>query len=164
MTLPDASRLLPLVFENVGPILFALAFAAAALDRGKPVADRLLSWLLLLPIGLGGLWSAFFHLFRPALAANAIGWADSPFQFEVGMADLALGVAGCFAVYASFGFRAAVTLIAAIFLAGDGVGHARQMIVARNFAIDNAGPVFWVDLALPAVSLICLHLSRKSRK
>ncbi|WP_374306103.1 DUF6790 family protein [Methylocella sp.] len=164
MSPPSLSSLLPLVFENVGPILFALAFVAAALDRGKPVADRLLSWLLLLPIGLGGLWSAYFHLFQPALAANAIGWADSPFQFEVGMADLALGIAGCFSVYASFGFRAAVTLINAIFLAGDGVGHARQMIVARNFAVDNAGPAFWVDLALPLVSLACLHLSRKSRK
>ncbi len=158
------SEIIPLVLENVGPILFAVALVVAGFDRGKPFADRLLSWLLLLPVGFGGLWSAYFHLFQPELAARAIGWIDSPFQFEVGLADLAIGLSGCFAFFASFGFRAAVTFIAAVFLFGDGVGHARQMIVARNFAIDNAGPVFWVDLALPAIALLALFFSRKSRK
>ncbi|WP_395665301.1 DUF6790 family protein [Methylocella sp.] len=158
------SEIIRLVLQNVAPILFVIALVVAGFDRGKPVADRLLSWLLLLPIGLGGLWSAYFHLFQPELAARAIGWIDSPFQFEVGMADLAIGLAGCFGFFASFGFRAAVTLITAVFLLGDGVGHARQMIVARNFAVDNAGPVFWFDLILPVLALAALFFSRKSRK
>ena len=164
MSLPSLSVVIPLALQNVGPILFVLAFVAAGLDRGKPVADRLLSWLLLLPIGLGGLWSAGFHLFQPELAARAIGWVDSPFQFEVGVADLAIGLAGCFGFFAGYGFRAAVVLISAVFLLGDGVGHARQMIVARNFAIDNAGPVFWFDLALPVIAFAALFFSRGSRK
>lgn len=48
----------------------------------------------------------FFHIAYPELAAHFIDWEDSPFQFEVGMADLAFGVAGCAAFRASHGFKA----------------------------------------------------------
>ena len=54
------------------------------------VAEQFLSWMLLLPIGITGLWAGVFHIFFPAAAAAYIGWQVSPFQFEVGMADLAI--------------------------------------------------------------------------
>ncbi|ACK51367.1 hypothetical protein Msil_2438 [Methylocella silvestris BL2] len=164
MNSPLMATIAEFVLSNFAPLLFVAALLIVAFDRGKPLADRTLSWLLLLPIGLGGLWSAFFHLAFPEVAARAIGWMDSPFQFEVGMADLGIGVAGCLAFRASWGFRAAVVVISAIFFFGDSIGHLRQMIVARNFAIDNAGPVFWLDVALPVLSLIALLLSRRARK
>jgi hypothetical protein len=43
--------------------------------------------VLLLPIGITGLWAGVSHVFFPATAAAHIGWQVSPFQFEVGMAD-----------------------------------------------------------------------------
>lgn len=164
LTAPSPAAAIAFVLYNVGPLLFVVALVVTLFDRGKPFADRTLSWLLLLPIGIGGFWAAFFHLFFPEVAARAIGWMDSPFQFEVGAANLAIGAAGCLAFRASYGFRAATTLIAAIFLFADGIGHARRMIVARDFAPDNAGPVFYVDLALPALGLALLLASRRSRK
>ena len=54
--------------------------------------ERLLAWILLLPIGVTGLWAGVSHVFFPAVAAAHIGWQTSPFQFEVGMADFAIGV------------------------------------------------------------------------
>jgi hypothetical protein len=54
----------------------------------RPAAERFLSWILLLPIGVTGPWAGAFHVFFPATAAALIGWEVSPFQFEVGMADL----------------------------------------------------------------------------
>ena len=104
---------------------------------------------------------AFFHIAYPQVAARFIGWADSPFQFEVGMADLAIGVAGCAAFRSSFGFRAAAVLVNAIFLLGDAVGHVRQMIAAGNFAPGNAGPVFYLDIILPALTIALLLMSRR---
>ena len=117
----------------------------------------------MLPIGVGGLWAGFFHVAYPEMAARFIGWADSPFQYEVGMADLAFGVAGCAAFRASFGFRAAVVLVNAIFLLGDAAGHVRQMIAAGNFAPGNAGPVFYLDIILPVLTLALLMMSKRSR-
>lgn len=151
------------VFRNFMTILFVLALICASIDRRHPIADRFLSWLLLLPIGLGGLWSGFFHIAYPDLAARYIGWEDSPFQFEVGMADLAFGVAGCVAFRASYGFRAATVLFTAIFLMGDAIGHVRQMIVAGNFAAGNAGPLFYLDIILPVTTTVLLLMSRRDR-
>jgi hypothetical protein len=42
-----------------------------------------------------------FHLFFPSIAAADIGWEVSPFQVEVGMADLAIG-ATAFASFSLF--------------------------------------------------------------
>lgn len=160
MDRPAIGSLIRIVLMNLPVILVVAALVCAAFGRRQPAADRLLSWLLLLPVGVGGLWSGFFHIFYPAMAARFIGWEDSPFQFEVGMADLAFGVAGCAAFRASFGFKAAVVLVNAIFLLGDAVGHVRQMTTKGNFAPGNAGPVFYLDIILPLATIILFLMVR----
>ena len=77
--------------RNLPAVLFVVALLVAALRGGsEPATERFLSWLLLLPIGVTGLWAGAFHILFPATAAAYIGWQVSPFQFEVGMADLIL--------------------------------------------------------------------------
>ncbi|MBN8903856.1 MAG: hypothetical protein J0H57_22765, partial [Rhodospirillales bacterium] len=126
--------------RNVPVLLLILSFVLALLPRrGAGFSERLLAWVLLLPLGVTFIWAAVFHLFFPAIAAADIGWQVSPFQFEVGMADLALGVTACLAVRAAWHFRLATVCAASIFLLGDAVGHVRQMLEAGNFAPGNAG-------------------------
>ena len=51
--------LIPFVLRNLPLFLFVAALALAAASRsGAPIADRLLAWILLLPIGVTGLWAA----------------------------------------------------------------------------------------------------------
>lgn len=84
------------VLRNLPALLLVVALVIAAARRGdEPAAERFLSWILLLPIGVTGLWAGAFHVFLPVTAAALIGWEVSPFQFEVGMADLAIGVTAC---------------------------------------------------------------------
>jgi hypothetical protein len=91
----------------------------AALQRGHgSTAERFLSWILLLPIGVTGIWAAIFHLFFPGIAAADIGWQVSPFQFEVGVADLAFGVTACIAFWSGLPFKAAAVCVASIALLG----------------------------------------------
>ena len=155
--------LIPFVLRNLPLFLFVAALALAAASRsGAPIADRLLAWILLLPIGVTGLWAAAFHLFFPEIAAADIGWDPSPFQFEVGMADLAIGATACVSFWRSLDFKAAVVIINAIFLLGDAIGHVGQMIAAGNFASGNAGVPFLDDLILPMLTLILLIIVQRS--
>jgi len=151
------------VLRNLPVFLFMAAIVLAGLNRsGGTIAECLLAWILLLPIGVTGLWAAVFHLFFPEIAAKDIGWEPSPFQFEVGMADLAIGATACVSFWRSLEFKAAAVMASAIFLLGDAVGHVRQMIGAGNFAPGNAGVPFFGDIAFPVLAIILLIIVRRS--
>jgi len=158
------AELIALVLRNAPVFLFIAALAmAAATARSGPAVDRFLAWILLLPVGVSGLWAAVFHLFFPAIAAADIGWEVSPFQFEVGMADLAIGVTACLSFWRNLDFKAAAVLVSSIFLLGDAFGHVEQMLAARNFAPGNAGVPFYSDVALPVLMIVLLIVARRSR-
>jgi hypothetical protein len=151
------------VLRNLPVFLFVAALALAAARRtGGSAPERLLGWILLLPIGVTGIWAAVFHLFFPEIAAADIGWEPSPFQFEVGMADLAIGATACISFWRSLDFKAAVVIINAIFLLGDAIGHVGQMIAGGNFAPGNAGVPFFGDLIFPVLTLILLIIVQRS--
>jgi hypothetical protein len=148
--------------RNLPALLFVLALAIALLHRGnRSLAEHLLSWILLLPIGVTGLWAGLFHIFFPAVAASYIGWQVSPFQFEVGMADLAIGVTACLAFQRDLAFKAASVCAASIFLLGDAVGHVRQMMEAGNFAPGNAGVPFYMDILCPVLAMALVGAAKR---
>jgi len=63
---------------------------------------------------------------RPTETAAAhIGWQVSPFQFEVGMADLAIGITACLSLWRDLEFKTAAVSAASIVLLGDAIGHVR---------------------------------------
>jgi Na+/melibiose symporter-like transporter len=146
----------------------ALVFAAVAVARGpRPIArgfvvDRLLRYLFVFPVGIMGLWAFWGHVFFPAEAAASIGWATSPFQTEVGMANLGLGLAGLYAAFSTWQARLATNLVVAGFLMGAGVTHILSMMESGNFAPGNAGPIFFTDFATPIAIFALLWLARRN--
>jgi len=145
----------------------ALLVAAWCVRRGQPgrsYTDELFRWILLLSLGLQGVYTFIMHVFFPDASAAEIGWADSPFQYEVGIADLTVGVLGIIAFWGNFSFRAAAAIAGIVWYGGDAIGHVRQMIVAGNFAPGNAGPWFWTDVLVPVVLLVCMVVIWKRRK
>jgi len=142
------------VLSNLPAFLFVLALAIAAPGRGRGgAAHRFLNWILLLPIGGVFLWAALYHLAFPVQAASYIGWQPSPFQFEVGMADLAMGVVACIAFRSSLSFKGAAVWVMSIFLLGAAIGHVRNMLMTANFAPGNAGVVFYMDIISPLTAI-----------
>lgn len=141
--------------------------ALLAIARGKPprsgvfIADRLTRSILVFPLGLTSLWAAFGHVFFPELAARAIGWQPSPFQFEVGVANLGIGLAALYAAFRTRDAQVAVGLAAAAFLGGAGLGHIRDIVQAGNLAPGNAGPILFTDFLTPIVILALLWWTRE---
>jgi len=108
-----------------------------------------------------GLWAGISHVFFPATAATHIGWEVSPFQFEVGMADLAIGMTACVAFWRDLNFKAAAVIVASIFLLGDAIGHIRQMLLVGNFAPGNAGLPFYMDIICPLLAIALLITAKR---
>ena len=150
-------------------MLFAAVVAAVintAVTRVTPEGhfwEQLFRWTSFLAAGVVGFFTFAFHVFAPERAAAGIGWQTSPFQYEVGIADLVAGILGILAFWGSRGFRLAATIGITVWLWGDAVGHARQMVVAHNYAPGNAGPWFWTDVLVPAVMIVALCASDRSK-
>jgi hypothetical protein len=139
------------VLTHVPLIMFVLAIVLAATMRNDAPtgAEHWLGWLLLLPIGADALWAGLFHVFAPHTAASFIGWQVSPFQFEIGVADIALGVMGIAAFWRPLDFKAAAVTYAVIFYVGVVYGHIHQAIAAGNFAPGNVGILLGLSIIRP---------------
>jgi hypothetical protein len=87
----------------------------------------------------------------------------SPFQFEVAIANLMLGVLGFMCLW----FEADVWLVTiistTIFGWGAAYGHIRDIMLNHNYAPGNAGLPLYVDIILPVV-LIVLLIAYKATK
>jgi hypothetical protein len=125
------------------------------------VADRFARWICLVPLGLMGLWGFLGHVFFPAESAEAIGWANSPFQYEVGMANLGIGLAGVLGAFITAPpYRLALAVVAIGFLGGAGIGHLIQISETGNAAVGNAGPILYTDFLTPIALLVALAVQR----
>jgi hypothetical protein len=128
------------------------------------VAEAFLSYYMLFAIGINNLVNFVFHVFFGEMSAGFIGWADSPFQTEVGFASLGIGIVGVMAFRAGFPFRVAAYIPPAVFSLGAAGGHIYQMIAHHNFSPGNVGLVLPTDIILPAVGFVLLYLSYKHPK
>lgn len=142
------------------------AYLTAAAPRPPMhAANLLLRYINLFPVGLMGLWGALGHIVFPAQSAASIGWATSPFQTEVGAANLGIGIAGLVAAfYANWGFRAGVAVVTAGFLGGAALTHVFEIAKTGNLAAGNAGPILYTDLLTPLLLLMLLALTFRSAR
>lgn len=154
-----------LTFFVIGLVFSAVALARAAKPLGAPVVvEALLKWFLFWSIGVSYVYNGVFHVFFGDVAASFIGWANSPFQLEVGFASFGFGAVGLLAPWRSFDMRLAAILGPALFLWGAAGGHIYQMVTAGNFSPGNAGIIFWTDVLLPVVGFVLLALQHRYQR
>ena len=163
------SNLIRLALSNFGLCMLALAivFSIVQLIVNKKLGffEIVYRWFSYFPLGLTAIYAFIMHVFYPDFTAATIGWPNSPFQYEVAMADLGFGVIALLSFRASYGFRLATVIANTCWLWGDTVGHSYQMIVYRNFSLGNAGSWFYMDVFLPVILLICIvGLKRREGK
>jgi hypothetical protein len=146
----------------IGLIASVISLLRAPKPLTAPVViEALLFYFLLFSIGVSYLYNAIMHTVFSEMAARFIGWADSPFQLEVGFASLGFAVVGFLACWRSFDMRLAAIVGPAFFLWGAAGGHIHQMITAHNFAPGNAGVIFWSDIFIPIIGFALLWLQHR---
>lgn len=149
--LPDAGSGILLAS---GP-LFGLAVAARKKARDAALLEDSLKYLVFFFVGVGGVWGGIGHVFFADKVAASIGWAPSPFQFEVGMANFGFGIAGLFAPFTRPQSWLGLIAAQSVFLLGAAGGHIVSMR-AGNFAPDNAGVILYTDILGP-LALLALY-------
>lgn len=150
----------PLTFLVIG----LLIAAAQATSLHRPAAESFLAQYLLWAVGITFLYNFVMHVFFAEMAARFIGWANSPFQYEVGYASLGFGVVAILARRRGFEMRFAAILGPAFFLWGAAGGHIYQMVTAHNFAPGNAGVIFWTDIFVPILGFVLLALAYRAKR
>jgi hypothetical protein len=121
-----------------------------------------LIYLFMLGVCASGLSGFFGHVFTPDAVAESIDWPKgSPFQQEMGFANLALGVLGFISAMRRDGFREATVIAVTIVGVGATVVHVTDMLQEGNLApgnsIQNLG-----NLLKPALLIPLLIVSRRS--
>jgi hypothetical protein len=147
-------------------LVLGLIASAISLLRHRPlmaprVVEELFAYFLLFSIGLSYLYNFVFHVFFGDMAAEFIGWEQSPFQTELGFASLGFSVVGFMAFRAGLGVRAAAVVGPGCFTLGAAAVHIHSMIVAHNFAPGNAGVIFYTDIGVPLIGLVLLWLQHR---
>jgi hypothetical protein len=148
-------------------LVIGFLFSLVAIGRApKPISaavvvEKLISWHVFWAIGVCFFYNFVMHSFFGKVAAAFIGWADSPFQFEVGTASLGFSVVGFLAAFRSFDLRLAAIVGPGLFALGAGFGHIYQMITEHNFAPGNAGIIFYLDFLIPLIGFALLWLQHR---
>jgi hypothetical protein len=145
------------------PVLGLIVSGVAVMRAKKPrsaavIVEALLAYYVLFTIGITYFCNFVMHVFFGALAARFIGWADSPFQAEVGYASLGFSVVGFLAFRGSFDLRLAAVIGPALFGLGAAIGHIQQIAATQDFAPGNGGFVLYLDFIVPIFGLVLLWL------
>jgi hypothetical protein len=158
---PVAARLLAF---SVLPVLLAALHVrvdTAARERLWKVEVYLI-YLFMLGVGASGLSGFFGHVFTPDAVAESIGWqTGSPFQQEMGFANLALGILGLVAAGRRDGFREATVIAVTVIGVGATVVHVTDILQEDNLAAGNSIQNV-ANLLKPALLIPLLIVSRRS--
>jgi hypothetical protein len=155
----------------ITPLAIILVLSAISLYRSRyaltseRAVEIILTWAIVVGIGLGGLTGFVGHAFMADQTAEKIGWPiGSPFQREVAFANLAFGILGLMSFWLRKSFWLATIVGFSIFMLGAAYGHVYEATSNGNYAAYNAGAVLYWDILLPVILIalwVALCLLRK---
>jgi hypothetical protein len=148
---------------SVLPVLLAtlhVRLDSSAKDRLRNIEVYLI-YLFMLGVAASGLSGFFGHVFAPDAVAESIDWPKgSPFQQEMGFANLALGVLGLMAAGRRDGFREATVIAVTVVGVGVTVVHVIDILQEGNLAAGNSIQNV-ANLLKPALLIPMLMVSRR---
>ena len=131
--------------------------------RAVSVSTTLWAELVFYYIGLSMIWAGFFHAYFQNIAASTIGWQPSPFEYELGWLEIALGITALLSRGRGRAWRTAVTIPFVAFTLAAAAQHVNQLIKLHNYAPGNAGigALWFGDIFSPLFIAVVALLSRE---
>ncbi|GAA4533176.1 DUF6790 family protein [Amycolatopsis samaneae] len=157
------------LFQACFPLIVPAITCLGALVRSRRAHTRLerleiwQRWWAVGAVGFGSLWMTLTFLTMPDYMAETIGFARTPFLFEIAFANLGFAVMGFRAAKASLRERVTIGLGAGMFLWGATIGHLYQFFANGDHAPGNTGGVLVSDILLPAVMILLARRAQKLR-
>jgi hypothetical protein len=146
---------LPMLILTVSLLItFLIAFI-----YGKGITKTKAFIAYTVAIGFYLIFAGFGHIFVPEIVAKGIGWKPSPeFQYEVGIANLVVGI---LSLLSYFTLRGALQTVIAttLWLWGNAIGHILSYIKTKNSASGNIGWAFYLDIIIPIISIVLYNNS-----
>jgi hypothetical protein len=157
------------------PIVFFIIGIAAAIIKiavtkkqmtGSEKAGVFLLYLIVMCIGVEGIFAFLGHAFIPDKIAEQIGWpTGSPFQFEIAIANLSYGVLGFLCILFRGRFWMAVVIGNSIFLWGAAYGHFVQMLKGDRSPYNSGIFLYAGDIIIPLIIFVLMiYYFRSQRK
>ncbi|HWL03058.1 MAG TPA: DUF6790 family protein [Microbacteriaceae bacterium] len=145
-------------FAVIGIVIALIVAGRHHRWKGGTGWRTILDWWTLFAVGISNLVNFVFHSFLGDFSAEQIGWAQSPFQMELALASLGIGIAAVIAFPRRAGWTAKLVANVpnAVFLFGAGLVHLVDIIATGNMAFGNAGPIFWSDFYLPIAAVVII--------
>jgi hypothetical protein len=146
-------RLLSLVFLVLGLVVGAIHLYLDKQPRTKGrVAEIFLLWMLVITVGVLSVFFFISHTLLAKTTAQSIGWpAGNPFQSEVAMANLAIATLGILCYWMRGSFWVATVIAFSVQWLGAAVVHIREIVVAADYAPNNAGMTLYLDILIPVI-------------
>lgn len=144
------------ILPFVGIILFLLDAASLWSSQNPGWEKSIVLSGITNMIGIAGVGAGISHIFFADKTTRSIGFESSPYQLEVGVCDLSFGIVGLLAQYYSTDFWWAIILFSSLYRIGCGLGHIRQIVVEKNYAINNTA-ILITNFGVP-LTLITMYL------
>lgn len=129
--------------------------AGASSWSPRGIAETVLVWSLAGFFGVATLIAGLQHIFNSDRIAEYIGWVKgSGFQLELGWAEVGIAIAACLTPWLRGTYLVAPTIAGSVLYLGAASVHARDMVKTGNFSAGSAGPVFYIDIAMPLITIL----------
>ncbi len=157
--------MLSLVFLVLGLVVGAVHLYLDKQPRTKGrVAEIFLLWLLVITVGIQGIFAFIGHTVFADTTAASIGWpTGNPFQSEVAVANLTVGILGILCYWMRGNFWVATVIGFSVWWLGDAGVHIREIMVAANYAPNNAGVTFYLAILVPVMLIALLVYYLRAR-
>lgn len=154
----------PITLLLLGLVAATVSLLSTRRQRNtERVAATLLRWFLVFSVGVSFLTSFVMHSFFGAAVAHAIGWAPSPFQFEVGTASLGFALVAFLAAFGNLGLRLAALVGPAAFLWGAAAAHWIQSQPLQARLPGELGSMLDASLYVPLIGFVLLAWQAKAQ-
>ena len=150
--------MISLIFLVLGLVVGAVHVYLNKQPRTKGrVAETFLVWFFVVSVGLLSVVFSISHTVFADATAASIDWpAGNPFQSEVAVANLTVGTLGILCYWIRGNFWIATVIAFSVQWLGAAVVHIRSIVVEANYAPNNAGLTFYLDILMPLVLIALL--------